>query len=95
MPPCRRSDSVRGRQEARLAALPRCRHGRLYAAESGAYSHLECRECLPGGQTVTEWVAAHPGGAEPVEVAEALGVSRQAVAQSESRAVAKLRKAVT
>lgn len=53
----------------------------------------DCPDCLPGGETVDRFIRAHPGGATIVEIAAALGVSKQAVAQTEARVMRKLRAA--
>jgi len=71
--------------------IPRakCRHG-LWLAPAPMYAALECPACLPSGETVSEFVARHPLGADASVVAEALGITRQGVAVAEVRAVRKL-----
>lgn len=84
--------SVRASQARRLAAAPRCPHGRLLsgAGAGGAYIHRECRLCVSATITVAAFVEAHPGGADLRDCAEALGVTYQAVQQAEARALGKL-----
>ena len=84
--------SVRSRQAARLAAAPRCPHGRLLsgARAGGSQTHLECRECVSETLTVAQFVEAHPWGADLRDIAAALGVTYQAVQQAEARALRRL-----
>lgn len=67
---------------AEVAPAP-CRHGLPLSGTE------ECRSCLPGGATV-RWFVRLTGGADQGVVGAMLGVSRQAVQQTERRALAKL-----
>jgi hypothetical protein len=58
-----------------------CRHG--LAAD-------DCRECLPCGLTVDEFVAQHGDGADLPTIAAALGVSKQYAQLVERHALGKL-----
>lgn len=86
--------TARAATEARIAALPRCRHGRTYGGGPASLASVECRVCLDDGNDVANFLEAYPGGGDLRDVAEALGCSYQAVQQAEVRALRKLRAAL-
>ena len=67
--------TARAATEARIAALPRCRHGRTYGGGPASLASVECRVCLDEANDVDDFLEAYPGGGDLRDVAEALGCS--------------------
>lgn len=100
-PPLTRGDCLPGGSSyARPCPYRRCRYHLLYDDYEGVKRvpeglRLEAREAKREEGNIEDSCAldlADTGGKDPIEVARALGVSRQAINQIEDRAVRKLSK---
>jgi len=79
--------SVRARAAQRDAERPRCRHGLLFSSPQRPLD--ECRECLPDGTAVDDWMADNPAPTLD-EVGQVFGCTRERIRQIEEKALAKL-----